>query len=916
MKTNNTDIQFTKYTSKNSALSKSYSVTDEKITKQAAAQMSAGTATIVTLPFSKFLAELQRADSATAFGYGIPNDTTSNIKQIVTKKQLANNPDAISRSKDFFSYSESAGILMIDYDPDSNNKTLSIAEFLDILSIIIPGFSDIAYIVRGSISSCVQIKNSANVKLKGFHLYIPVVDSSDIPRFGAVLFKLLWLNGYGYIAHSDSGALLIRTPTDAMVYSPERLDFVGKPILNDSSLHYVQPALVINNGHYLDTKTLKDLTNSELGEYENLVSIAKKPAEKIGKKIKSAWKKNKKKKLIEAGNSPQQVNETIEQLNAVRGQPTVLPTHFILHFQEFGEISVEEVLNNPEKFNDQALADPIEGVDYGESTAKLWINDGTPIIHSFAHGSTLYHLPAKNDGIKKPFNKKVIRLDVGEKKSIIDQCIQVLVDDEQLYVYSGQLVQIIRDKSTGGNQENKALKIMAIEALSLTEILMSLVKFMKKNSKGDWIETNLAIDYSNTLLARNSWAIQNLAGIIYTPSLGKDGTLITKNGYDVKSGLYLDYDASKFPALNKNPTLADAKKSLDILKDPFQSFPFKAESDLSTVIAAILTGLIRHSFGNAPLFLVTSPKMGTGKGLIISAIAQLVTGKPASVMSQASDSNEERKRLFAALLEGDSMICIDNIEKTFSSDALCSILTMPVFKDRLLGKSQMISVSTQATFLATGNNVTVSGDLPRRVLPCSIDAQVEKPYEREFTINLPLFIKKNRGPIVNAALTILSAYQTAGCPNQKLKSFGSFEEWSNTVRSALVWSGMADPCLGLQLWDQVDPARDELSNVLESWYEIIQSSPMTISELLKLANRYLSDEYRANHTQCSHSKEKIENLYNALFNICEKNGRLNPAILSAWIRKKMGNIESSYVLENAGTSGTRKKYKITKYTNQ
>jgi len=912
MNANNTNIQFTKYTSNKSPLSKSYTVSNGKIAKKAAAQMTSGTATTISIPFSEFADELQSAGSSTAFGYGICNGHSSNIKQIVTKKHLSNNPEAISRSKDFFSYSKSAGILMIDYDPDPNIKSLSIEEFLAILSIIIPGFSGISYIVRGSISSCVKLNNSLTDELSGVHLYIPVQDASDIPRFGDILFKSLWLRGYGYVAHSASGALLIRTITDTAVYSPERLDFVGKPLLNAPSLHYVPPKMATNNGDYLDTTILNGLTTFELGEYEKLVSTAKQQAENTAKEIKAAWLENKGKQLIESGLSTPQVKETIQQLSTSDRKHVTLPLNFILQFQEFGKISVSEVLNNLEKFNNQSLADPFEGTEYGESTAKLWINNGTPVINSFAHGGATFFLPAKAD-LTRAHTKKTIHLEVGEKKSIIDQCIQVLSDDQQIYVYSGQLVQIICDESTGGIQEKKALKIIAIEALSLTELLMSLVKFMKKNNKGQWRETNLAIDYANTLLARNSWAIRKLSGIIYTPSLRKDGTLITQNGYDAKSSLYVDYDSSKFPDLKEKPNLSDAKKALELLNEPFKSFPFKSDSDLSTVIAAILTGLTRHSFDNAPLFLITSPKMGTGKGLIISAIAQLVTGHPASVMSQASDANEDRKRLMSLLLEGDSIICIDNIEKNFSSDALCSILTMPTFKDRLLGKSQMVSASTQATFLATGNNVTVSGDLTRRVLPCTIDAQVERPYEREFTINPLSFIEKHRGELVNAALTIILAYQNAGCPPQKqLNSFGSFEEWSKSIRNALVWNGMQDPCLGLELWDQVDPVREELSAVLDSWYEISQSSAITISELIKLAKQYLSDEYRSQHVKCSHPKVKIENLYNALFNVCEKNGTLNPQILGAWIRKNIERIEYNSKLEIAGKSGSRTKYRVSK----
>jgi hypothetical protein len=469
------------------------------------------------------------------------------------------------------------------------------------------------------------------------------------------------------------------------------------------------------------------------------------------------------------------------------------------------------------------------------------------------------------------------------------------------------LVRILHDQSTGGDQKNNILTIIAIDALNLTELIMSHAKFIKKNSKGIWGPSNLPIDYANTLLARGSWPFPKLGGIIYSPTLRVDGSVITKCGYDKKSTLFFDYKSEPFPPIPKNPSHTDAKQAIDQLKVLLKSFPFKSPNDLSTVIAAILTAIVRHTVDNAPLFLFNSPAMGTGKGLLVYIIAYLTTGTQPSVMSQTSDTNEERKRLLSVLLEGDSVICIDNIERHFESESLCSILTMPVFKDRVLGKSKIVSASTQATFLATGNNVTVVGDLTRRVLPCTIDAKVEKPYEREFSVHLPSYIKENRGQLVISALTILRAYHLAGRPQQNLKPFGSFESWSDWIRSAVVWCGLQDPCIGLSLWDQIDPTRAELGAVLESWYAINQTQPSTISDIIKTAKQYISEEFRAGE-----SRELYENFYNALFSICEKGGTLNSKMLSHWILKNINRIEYGLKLELAGTSGSRKKYKVTR----
>ena len=55
--------------------------------------------------------------------------------------------------------------------------------------------------------------------------------------------------------------------------------------------------------------------------------------------------------------------------------------------------TVGDVLADPERYVGETLADPLEGVDYGRCCAMIMRRaDGTPWIHSFAHGRTIYEL--------------------------------------------------------------------------------------------------------------------------------------------------------------------------------------------------------------------------------------------------------------------------------------------------------------------------------------------------------------------------------------------------------------------------------------------------------------------------------------------------------------------------------------------
>ena len=60
---------------------------------------------------------------------------------------------------------------------------------------------------------------------------------------------------------------------------------------------------------------------------------------------------------------------------------------------EFEGCTVGDVLADPERFVGATLADPLEGIDYGQGKAKVMRRaDGTVWINSFAHGRTVYEL--------------------------------------------------------------------------------------------------------------------------------------------------------------------------------------------------------------------------------------------------------------------------------------------------------------------------------------------------------------------------------------------------------------------------------------------------------------------------------------------------------------------------------------------
>ena len=148
---------------------------------------------------------------------------------------------------------------------------------------------------------------------------------------------------------------------------------------------------------------------------------------------------------------------------------------------------------------------------------------------------------------------------------------------------------------------------------------------------------------------------------------------------------------------------------------------------------------------------------------------------------------------------------------------MCQIIERPIVDIRILGKTERIRIAARGTSLfCTGNNITIVGDLCRRVVTAMLDPELERPELREFKGNPVAKVLVNRGTYVAAALTVCRAYILAGQP-MRAPRLASFEGWSDTVRSALIWLGCADPVKSMDIARAEDPQLGALRAVLDAW---------------------------------------------------------------------------------------------------
>jgi len=361
-----------------------------------------------------------------------------------------------------------------------------------------------------------------------------------------------------------------------------------------------------------------------------------------------------------------------------------------------------------------------------------------------------------------------------------------------------------------------------------------------------------------------------------------------------------NYNFAKIPENPSPQEIAEAKECLlFILKD----FPFENDISKSVVIAAIFTAIIRKSISSAPLFGFTAPKMASGKSLLADIVSLIATGKPNSVIAQAENNTEEKKRLLSVLIEGDPIVCYDNIGRPFGSDALCAILTQHEYKDRVLGNSETRTVPTNTTFLATGNNLIFTGDISTRTLLCKLYLNVERPEERSFELNLYKYIPENRSQLIGAALTILRAFHVAGCPKQDIKPFGRFEEWSNLVRSSIIWIGLPDPCESRKEIEDADPVRQLLESLFYSWHELFKEDAVKLRTVIEKISGINNDE------NCEMLKEAFIDL------VPNARGIINQRSLAKKLAHYKDRIENGYRLEQAGLYQGTNLWRVKKVNN-
>lgn len=415
-----------------------------------------------------------------------------------------------------------------------------------------------------------------------------------------------------------------------------------------------------------------------------------------------------------------------------------------------------------------------------------------------------------------------------------------------LYARAGLLVRVTRaaKRRRGLDRGAGAPVIEPVVSAYVRELLDQAAKFVIVKDTADGPVERAALPPSwcvETLLARGSWALPELSGIVECPTLRPDGSLLDVPGHDEASGLLYEPSGS-FPPVATSPTAEDVRAAVAVLREPFAQFPFVADCDRAAAVGTILTAVARFSIdGPAPLHAWRATTPGSGKTLAVDVAAIVATGRPAARMTVGKNDEETRKLVLSIGLEGAGVVLLDNVEGALGSAALAAALTSTTFRDRLLGVSKLVTVSLRGvTWFATGNGLAFRGDLGRRVVPIDLDAKAEHPEDRIGFRHPDLlaFVRAERPRLVVAALTILRAFRVAGRPSHGLARVGSFEAWDDAIRGACIWAEIGDPVAGRQrIRDEGDQDLDALRAALDTWAIVFGKGSETAAAAVREATR-------------------------------------------------------------------------------
>ncbi|MBT2788032.1 MULTISPECIES: hypothetical protein [unclassified Halomonas] len=828
-------------------LTKSYQLADDgELLKDTGGDMVQGRAAVYSVDsLATFARLLQSLKPNQALVYGRPERRNTRLVSKSRWLESGRPDDPIPRSKEHFSWPAGAGMMMADYDPGTTSEALSCVDLMECLHAALPALADVAALWWPSSSSHIVNNETGDdlTGLRGQRLYWLALDARDIERAGRALQVYFWAAGHGWVDVGAAGQRLKRTLLDASVWQSNRLDFAAgaecfPPLVQQRG----EPVLVGGAVAVLDTQAvIPDPDPVTLAAAEKNKVAAMLAAKLEADTVQADYIEARAREMVGSAASDETLEQSRETVRRALNNNVLAGDFPIMLVDENGSkqvLTVGDVLDNPERYHNFLTLDPIEP-EYqgGKTVGKLYLMSAHPSLYSFSHGGKTYKLS------RPPVRVELVK---GRTFDVVEQVLVLMRRAPDVYDFGGPLV-----TATDG-------RVYPLDEHALKHWLGGSTQFWRwhKLKNGEHVEVleDPPVSVAKILLSLGERrALKRLNAIITAPTLRIDGSLLNLPGFDEATGLLLEIHSEEMHPVPTHPTGDEVGTALKRLMMPFTDFPLVGAVDRGVLLAALLTAAVRPVLPTAPAVGFDAPAQGSGKTLLAKCVAVLALGEVPTIWphTHARDDEEIRKRIMTILMTGTRAVIWDNVIGVFDSAALAGALTSENYSDRILGKTGSANVPNKALWLLTGNNLTLAGDLPRRVLKCRIDPEMDSPFARQFDVDPEAYCQQHRQRMIADALTVIRGWLASNDAPAPGK-MASFEAWDTLVRQTVAWvarhvdpSGQyADPMEAVNAAQAADPEQEQLDALLCSLADVFGSDPFTAKDVKKIHDNYHDTQLR------------------------------------------------------------------------
>ena len=278
------------------------------------------------------------------------------------------------------------------------------------------------------------------------------------------------------------------------------------------------------------------------------------------------------------------------------------------------------------------------------------------------------------------------------------------------------------------------------------------------------------------------------------PVMHKGELTFPHTGYDSRFKSWLLHDA---PRISIPDMPVDQAK--DVIETLFAEFPFEKPEDKAKAIAGLLTPFLRGLFPRfttrSPLIVYKANRERAGKDYC-AGLTGIVYSGDALEDSPIEDNDELRKKICAGLMGGRKRFHFSNNKGYINSSTFEGIITAENWSDRILGRSENVTIANELDFSLSGNvGISFTPDLANRSIFINLFLAMEDANSRAFSNpGLHTWAKENRSFILSALYSFVRHWFDNGKPHGTVP-FASFPDWARICGGIMESLGYPNPCL-------------------------------------------------------------------------------------------------------------------------